>query len=37
MSLTDVDIAILIKIWQITLAPTKETQNKDTSTDKNEE
>jgi hypothetical protein len=37
MSLTDEDIAFLIKIGQITEAPKKETKIKDTSTDKNEE
>lgn len=37
MSLTDEDIAFLIKVGQITEAPKKETKTKDTSTDKNEE
>jgi hypothetical protein len=37
MSLTDEDIAFLIKIGQITEAPKKETKIKDPSTDKNEE
>jgi hypothetical protein len=37
MSLTDEDIAFLIKIGQITEAPRKETKIKETSTEKNEE
>ena len=37
MSLTDEDIAFLIKIGQITEAPKKETKTKDAPTDKNEE
>jgi len=37
MSLTDEDIAFLIKIGQITEAPKKENKTTDTSTDKNEE
>ena len=37
MSLTDEDIAFLIKIGQITEAPKKENKTKDTPTDKNEE
>jgi hypothetical protein len=37
MSLTDEDIAFLIKTGQITEAPKKENKIKDTPTDKNEE
>jgi hypothetical protein len=37
MSLTDEDIAFLIKIGQITEAPKKENKSKDTPTDKDEE
>ena len=37
MSLTDEDIAFLIKIGQITEAPKKENKPKDTPTDKHEE
>jgi hypothetical protein len=37
MTLTDEDIAFLIKIGQITEAPKKEAKTKDTTTDKTEE
>ena len=37
MSLTDEEIAFLIKIGQITEAPKKENKLKDTPIDKNEE
>jgi hypothetical protein len=37
MSLTEEEIAFLIKIGQITEAPKKENKSKDTPTDKDEE
>jgi hypothetical protein len=37
MSLTDEDIAFLIKIGQITEAPKKETKTKETTTEKDED
>jgi hypothetical protein len=37
MSLTDEEIAFLIKVGQITEAPKKETKTKETTTEKNEE
>jgi hypothetical protein len=37
MSLTDEEIAFLIKIGQITEAPKKETKTKDTTTENKEE